>query len=70
VAFKTNQGLYEPSVMFFRLTNLLSTFQTMMDTLFHDLILINEVIVYMDDILITTTYDQHHHQEIVHQMLY
>jgi len=60
-AFKTNQGLYEPSVMFFGLTNLPSTFQTMMDTIFRDLILTNEVIVYMDDILITTTHDSLHH---------
>jgi len=56
--------------MFFGLTNLPSTFQTMMDTLFHDLILTNEVIVYMDNILIATTLDQHHHHEIVHQVLY
>jgi len=41
-----------------------------MDTIFHDLILTNEVIVYMDDILITTTNDQSHHQEIVHHVLY
>src|SRR6266702_3068618 len=69
-AFKTNQGLYEPSVMFFGLTNLPSTFQTMMDTIFCDLILTNEVIVYMDDILIATTHNSTHHQEIVHQVLY
>ena len=29
--FRTNQGLYEPLVMFFGLTNSLATFQTMMD---------------------------------------
>jgi len=69
-AFKTNQGLYEPSVMFFRLTNLPSTFQTMMDTIFHDLVLTNEVIIYMDDILIATINDPHHHHDIVHQVLY
>ncbi len=56
--------------MFFGLTNLPSTFQTMMDTIFHDLILTNEVIIYMDDILIATSLDSHHHQELVHQVLY
>jgi len=65
-----NQGLYEPRVMFFGLTNLPSTFQTMMDTIFRDLILTNEVIVYMDDILIATTNDVRHHREIAHQVLY
>ncbi len=69
-AFKTNQGLYEPRVMFFGLTNSPSTFQTMMDTIFHDLILTNKVIVYMDDILIAMTNDLTHHCEIVHQVLY
>ncbi len=69
-AFKTNQGLYEPRVMFFGLTNSPSTFQTMMDTIFHDLILTNEVIIYMDDILIATSSDLLHHHEIVHQVLY
>ncbi len=69
-AFKTNQGLYEPSVMFFGLTNLPSTFQTMMDTIFRNLILTNEVIVYMDDILIATINDTFRHHEIVHQVLY
>jgi hypothetical protein len=35
-AFVTNQGLFEPTVMFFGLTNLPETFQTMMDTIFHE----------------------------------
>ncbi len=69
-AFKTNQGLYEPSVMFFGLMNSPSTFQTMMDTIFHDLILTNEVIVYMDDILIATIDNPLHHCKIIHQVLY
>ncbi len=41
-----------------------------MDTIFHDLILTNEVIVYMDDILIATISNSHHHHEVVHQVLY
>ncbi len=41
-----------------------------MDTIFHDLILTNEVIVYMDNILIATTIDVQHHHDIVHQVLY
>ncbi len=69
-AFKTNQGLYEPRVMFFGLTNSPSTFQTMMDTIFCDLILTNKVIVYMDNILIATVDDKTRHREIVHQVLY
>ena len=53
-AFQTNQGLYEPLVMFFGLTNSLATFQTMMDRIFEDLISEGVVVVYLDDILIFT----------------
>ena len=51
-AFQTNRGLYEPLVMFFRLTNSLATFQTMMDGIFEELISEGVVVVYLDDILI------------------
>ncbi len=53
-AFITNEGLYEPMVMFFRLTNSPATFQTMMNTIFHDLINEGSVTIYMDDIAIHT----------------
>ena len=33
-AFVTNEGLFEPRVMFFGLTNSPATFQTMMNTIF------------------------------------
>jgi hypothetical protein len=52
IAFKTNRGLSEYMVMFFRLTNSPSTFQTMMDALFYKEIAAGRVIVYMDDILV------------------
>jgi Reverse transcriptase (RNA-dependent DNA polymerase) len=51
-AFKTNQGLFEPTVMFFRMCNSLATFQAMMDSIFSNMIEERRVIVYMDDILI------------------
>jgi Reverse transcriptase (RNA-dependent DNA polymerase) len=51
-AFKTNQGLFEPTVMFFGMCNSPATFQAMMDSSFSDLIEGRKVIVYMDDILI------------------
>jgi hypothetical protein len=34
-AFLTPEGLFKPTVMFFRLTNLPATFQMMMNTIFH-----------------------------------
>src|SRR6266702_2565816 len=68
-AFKTNMGLYEPCIMFFGLTNSPSTFQTMMDTIFRDLVTAGEVIIYMDDILIATPNNLEHHRRLVHQVL-
>ena len=51
-AFKTNKGLFEPTVMFFGMCNSPATFQVMMDETFTDLIEEGVIIVYMDDILI------------------
>ena len=65
-AFKTRYGLYEPTVMFFGLTNSPATFQTMMNHIFHPLIAKHELLgtsirVYMDDIAIATrTCDDDH----------
>lgn len=59
-AFLANQGLLEPMVMFFGLTNSPATFQTMMDNIFQDLITTGKVIIYMDDILVgTETLEEH-----------
>ena len=54
-AFRTPDGLYEPTVMFFGMTNSPATFQSMMNSLFRDLIDKGGVIIYMDDILIHAT---------------
>ena len=68
-AFKTNRGLFETTVMFFGLTNSPSTFQSMMDTIFKDLILTGKVVIYMDDILIATPDNLTHHRQLVHRVL-
>ena len=52
-AFKTNRGLYEPTVMFFRMCNSPATFQAMMDNIFEDLIEEGIVIIYMDDMFLS-----------------
>ena len=52
VAFITNQGLFEPTVMFFGLTNSPAMFQTMINAIFAPEIAEGWLIVYMDDILL------------------
>jgi Reverse transcriptase (RNA-dependent DNA polymerase) len=70
-AFKMPEGLYQPNVMFFGLTNSPATFQRTMDRVFWDLR--NQypgmVFVYMDDILIATIDDLPLHRRIVHEVL-
>ncbi len=72
--FKTKYGLFEPLVMFFGLTNLPSTFQTMMNHIFRDLHvkhlqLGTRIIVYMDDILVATSSTLAAHEHAVHDVL-
>jgi len=63
--------------MFFGLTNSLATFQTMMNTIFQDLIANGSMTVYMDDMAIHTmrqpeeTEENHisRHQSIMNQVL-
>jgi hypothetical protein len=67
-AFHTNQGLFEPLVMFFGLTNSPATFQTMMNDIFQDLISEGVVCVYLDDILIFTE-TMEEHDRVTHLVL-
>jgi len=53
-AFMTNEGLFEPTVMFFGLTNSLATFQTMMNSVFAPEIAEQWLTIYMDDMAIHT----------------
>ena len=67
--FITNHGLFEPTVMFFGLTNSPATFQTMMNTIFAEEIAEGWLIVYMDNILVATKDDLQFHEKCVHRML-
>ena len=66
--FRTNQGLFEPLVMFFGLTNLPTTFQMMMNDIFREEIAEGWVVIYMDDILVFLK-DKKQHQEQVKRIL-
>jgi hypothetical protein len=54
--------------MYFGLTNSPTTFQTMMNDIFQDLILSGDVMVYLDDILIVHS-DLTRHREVVRDVL-
>ncbi len=75
--FLTPEGLFEPTVMFFSLTNLPATFQMMMNTIFWTEVAQGWLSVYMNDIAIHTKWENHEteqqhtqrHYQYVHHML-
>ena len=67
-AFATNRGLFEPSVMFFSLTNSPATFQALINSIFTDLIASGKVAVYLDDILIFSS-QLEEHRKVVREVL-
>jgi len=66
--FTTPEGLFEPTVMFFGLTNLLATFQEMMNKILRDLINTGKVVSFIDDVIIGTE-EEEGHDEIVEEVI-
>jgi len=63
--FTTPEGLFEPTVMFFGLTNLPATFQAMMNELLRDLINTGKVAAFIDDVIIGTETEEGHDELVV-----
>jgi len=61
-------GVYDPTVMIFGLINSLATFQVIMNDILRDLIDIEDVAVFMDDILLGTK-NKRKYDEIVEKVL-
>ena len=59
-AFMTPEGSFEPTVMFFGLTNSPATFQAMMNELLRDLINTGKVAVFIDDVIVGTETEEGH----------
>ena len=54
-AFTIHIGFFEPTVIFFGMTNLPATFQAMMNEILRDLINEGKVAVFVDDVLVDVT---------------
>ena len=67
-AFSTSEGSFEPTVMFFGLTNSPATFQVMMNDLLRDLVVEEKVAVFIDDVMVATETEEGH-DEIVEEVL-
>ena len=62
--FTTSEGSFEPTVMFFRLTNSPATFQAMMNELLRNLINTGKVAVFIDDVIVGME-EEEGHDELV-----
>jgi len=67
-AFTTPEGFFEPTVMFFELTNSPATFQAMMNELLRDLINTGKVVVFIDDVIIGTEMEEEY-DELVAEVI-
>ena len=67
-AFMTSEGLFEPTVMFFGLTNSPATFQAMINELLRDLINTGKVAVFIDDVIVETESEEGH-DELVAEVI-
>jgi len=61
-------GTYEPTVMYFGLTNSSTTFQTIMNDLFRDLINQGDTVIFIDDILVAIDMEEGH-DKLVEEVL-
>ena len=66
--FTTPEEAFEPTVMFFGLTNSLATFQAMINELLRDLINIGKVVAFIDDMIVGTE-DEEGHDELVAEII-
>ena len=63
--FTTPEGFFEPTVMFFGLTNSPATFQAMINELLRDLINTRKVAVFIDDVIIGMETEEGHDELVV-----
>ena len=62
------EGLFEPMVMFFGLTNSPATFQAMMNELLRDLINTGKVVAFIDNVIVGTETEEGH-DELVAEVI-
>ena len=64
----THVGSFEPTVMFFGMTNLPATFQAIINEILRDLINKGKVVAFVDDVLVRTETEEVH-DKIVEKIL-
>jgi len=72
MAFTTLEGLFEPTVMFFELTNSAATLQTMINEILWDFINTGKVASFIDNVIIGTEIEEGHEklvEEVVKRLV-
>ena len=67
-AFSMLEESFEPTVMFFGLTNSPAMFQAMMNDLLRDLVVEEKIVVFIDDVMVATETEEGH-DKIVEEVL-
>jgi len=62
------EGSFEPTVIFFGLTNSPAMFQAMMNDMLRDLVVEEKVVVFIDNVMVATETEEGH-DEIVEEVL-
>ena len=65
MAFTISEGLFKPTVIFFGLTNSPATFQMIMNELLKDLINMDKVVAFIDDVIVGTENKEGHDKLVV-----
>ena len=68
MVFTTPEGSFEPTVMFFGLTNSPAMFQAIMNELLRDIINTGKVVAFIDDMIIGTEMEEGH-EELVAEVI-
>ena len=69
--FTIPEGLFEPTVMFFELTNSLVIFQTIMNKIIQDLINTGKVVSFIDNVIVGIETEERHNkivEEVVRKL--
>ena len=68
IVFTTLKGLFEPTVIFFRLTNSLTTFQIIMNEILWNLINTREVASFIDNVIVKIE-EEKEHDKVVEEVV-
>ena len=68
MVFTTPEGLFEPTVIFFRLINSSVMFQTIINKILQNLINTRKIVSFIDDVIVETK-EEKGHDEVIEKVI-